>query len=419
MGVWARAIVLVDMNAFFASIEQHDFPELQGRPVGITNGRTGTCIITSSYEARAFGIKTGMRLKQARQLCPDLVRQPARPQRYAAVSTAIMRELAQLTPLMEVFSVDEAFLDITACQRLLGDAEQVARSVKRLVYAVSGVHCSVGLSGDKTTAKWAAKQHKPDGFCVVLPQDAAAILAPVAVTELCGVNHGIGRFLAARGIERCGQMVQLPISELGKRFGNPGRRIWLMAQGLDPEPVITDVPAPKSMGHGKVMPPNTKDVTVIRMYLQHMCQKLGQRLRRHDLEASHFFFGLRTHEHESGWLAQKRRVAPPLQDSRQLYQEALAFMAACWNTEGIHQVQVTALDPKPVSQQNDMFYVADSKQQSLNRAMDAINERYGEFTLSSATLVNRSEMPNVIAPAWKPFGHRETIGNMGLGSGGE
>ncbi len=411
--IWPRAIILVDMNAFFASIEQCDFPELQGQPVCVTNGMTGTCVITCSYEARAFGIRTGMRLKQARRLCPDIIRRPARPERYAAVSSAIMRVLTQLTPDVEVFSVDEAFLDVTACQRLLGGAEQLAWRVKQLVRTVSGVSCSIGLSGDKTTAKWAAKQSKPDGFTVVLAEQAAQTLAPVPVTELCGVNRGIGRFLAERGVERCGQMARLPIGVLGKRFGNIGRRIWLMAQGLDPEPVTTHVPPPKSIGHGKVMPPDTHDPVVIRMYLQHMCQKVCRRLRQHQLEAGHFFFGLRTHDQTSGWLAEKKRIMPPLQDGNRLYDEAFVFMDACWSGGGVHQVQITALEPRPAGLQQDMFCVNDYRRDALNQTMDVINDRYGEFALSPAALINRSEMPNVIAPAWKPFGHRETICSAG------
>ena len=123
---WERAIILVDMNAFFASIEQLDRPEWRGRPLAVTNGLTGTCIITCSYEARAYGIKTGMRLKEGRKLCPDLIQCPARPQRYATVSSNIMQALQDITPDIEVFSVDEAFLDVTHCQRLLGPPERIA-----------------------------------------------------------------------------------------------------------------------------------------------------------------------------------------------------------------------------------------------------------------------------------------------------
>src|SRR5690606_39546838 len=113
---WLRAIVFIDMDAFFASIEQMDHPELRGKPVGITNGAQGTCLITSSYEARAHGIHTGMRLREARKLCPEIIQCPARPERYAEVSTRIMHALQDISPDVEVFSVDEAFIDVTHCQ---------------------------------------------------------------------------------------------------------------------------------------------------------------------------------------------------------------------------------------------------------------------------------------------------------------
>ena len=253
--IWPRAIALVDMNAFFASIEQHDHTEWRGRPVAITNGLQGTCVITCSYEARTYGIKTGMRLKQARQLCPELIQCPAHPQRYAAISTDIMNALQDITPDIEIFSVDEAFLDVTHCQRLLGTPPRIARLAKQKVFDASGILCSIGISGDKTTAKFAAKLNKPDGLTVIPPWEAEERLRDVPVTELCGIARGIGGFLAEHGVHTCGDVKKLPISVLARRFGNPGRRIWYMCQGQDPAGLQLDVPAPKSIGHGKVVPP--------------------------------------------------------------------------------------------------------------------------------------------------------------------
>ena len=128
---WPRMIVLVDMNSFFASIEQLDQPELFGRPVAVTNGNQGTCIITCSYEARYWGIRTGMRLKQAKQLCPELIQRPSRPKRYAQISTKIMHGLKTITPDIEVYSVDEAFLDMPHCQKTIESPEKVAKSIKK------------------------------------------------------------------------------------------------------------------------------------------------------------------------------------------------------------------------------------------------------------------------------------------------
>lgn len=402
---WERAIVLVDMDAFFASIEQHDHPELRGRAIGITNGTAGTCFITCSYEARQHGIKTGTRIKEARQLYPDVIQVPARPNRYAEVSTTIMAALQNITPDIEVFSVDEAFLDITRCQGIHGNPARVGQQVKELVYDVSGVTCSVGVSGDKTTAKVAAKKDKPEGLVMIPPWQARDFLKPLPVTDLCGVAKGVGRYLNARGVTTCGDMQALPISELARRFGNPGRRIWYMAQGLDPEPVKKAVPAPKSIGHGKVMPPNTKDKNMLRMYLHHMAEKVGARLRRHNFEAQTFFIGLKTRQ---GWLASKMKTLHPTCDSHDIKTCANALLAS-WHGQGCFQVQITALDPKTRGNQLSLFDQPDPKREQINIAMDKINQRYDEFTLAPAILLNRSSMPNVIAPAWKPEGHRKTV----------
>jgi len=404
---WDRMIILVDMNAFFAAIEQLDNPALRGQPVVITNGSQGTCIITSSYEARSYGIKTGMRLREARQLCPHLIQAPSHPKRYTEISRAIMTALEDVTPDVEVFSVDEAFLDVTHCQRLWGSAETIGKLVKQKVFEASGLLCSIGISGDKTTAKYAAKRNKPNGFTIIPPWEAKQQLASVPVTDLCGINKGIARFLAQYGAYTCGDVARLPIGILAKRYGHPGRRIWYMCQGADPDPVRTRVAPPKSMGHGKVMPPNTRDKQVILTYLLHMSEKLAARLRRHDLQAQHFSIGLRLQQ--GGWLGAKVQTVQPTHHGRDIYNLALAVFVSSWCGEGVCQVQITGLDPKPTAQQGDLFLDYDEEQAVLNNVRDAINLRYGEFALAPARLLGRSAMPNVIAPAWKPDGHRETI----------
>lgn len=399
-------IALVDMDCFFAQVEQRDDPALRGRPVAVTNGLTGTCIITSSYEARAYGIKTGMRLKEALQLCPDLIRRPTRPRRYAAISTNIMRGLADLTPVLEVYSVDEAWLDLSECQRLWGPPEQIGLHIKRRVFEASGLRCSVGISEGKGTAKFAARLGKPDGLSVLPPLEARARLADVPVTELSGVKAGIGGFLAARGAYTCGDVARLPPSVLGDRFGNPGRRIWCICRGHDPEPLCLDTAAAKSLGHGKVMPPNTRDARTVSIYLLHMTEKVAARLRKHRLEARQYALGLLS---DKGWIGGNFRLAAATNDVRPLRRLARYVMARRWRGEGVRQVQVTALDPNPAGIADDLFAPPDPRRARLNAAMDAINARYGNFTLAPGLLMSRSEMPDVIAPAWRPDGHRQTI----------
>ncbi len=406
---WQRAIILVDMNAFFASIEQRYHPAWRGLPVAITNGCQGTCIITASYEARAFGIHTGMRLPEARRLCPQLIQCPANPGLYARISATLMKSLEAITPDIEIFSVDEAFLDVTRCQRLWGSPEKMARMTMNTVYRATRLPCSVGLSGDKTTAKFAAKLQKPNGLTVIPPWDARERLRHVPVTELCGIGRRIGDFLAAHNVHLCGDMEKLPISVLARRFGDGGRRIWHMCQGSDPEPLQRHAAAPKSIGHGKIMPPNTRNPRTIRTYLHHMCEKVAARLRRHDMEASRFHAGLRLAD---GWLKDKYSSAHATHDGRQIMKLCLPLLNRRWCGQGVFQIQVTALDPRPNGLQRDLFEQHgehDQTRELINDVMDDINLRYGEFTLAPASLLRRSSMPNVIAPAWQPDGPRQSL----------
>jgi len=404
---WNKMIALVDMNAFFASIEQLDFPWWKGRPVAVTNGRIGTGIITCSYEARAFGIRTGMRLMEARKICPQLIQAPARPYRYAEISRAIMSSLEKITPDLEIFSVDEAFLDLSHCQRLYQhDPWRIGRLIKQTVFENSGLLCSVGISGDRTTAKWAAKQQKPNGLTVIKPHLAGQAIANIPITDLCGVNKGIGRFLAQFGVYLCADMVKIPISVLGQRFGNPGKRIWLMAQGKDPQTIDGHIAAAKSLGHGKVIPPNTYEKTVILTYLMHMVEKVAARLRLNQLQAQNFSFAIKT---EHGWLKTQSKTINCTDDGKQIFKLCKFFFQQKWNSEGVFQVHVAALDPRAANGQQDLFVLADPSREKLHQAIDNINHRYGEFTLCNAPLINRSSMPNVIAPAWKPNGHRDTL----------
>ncbi|MCP4767716.1 MAG: DNA polymerase IV [Gammaproteobacteria bacterium] len=402
---WPRVILLADMNAFFASVEQVDHPRWRGRPIALTNGDIGTCIITSSYEARACGVKTGMHIRQARKLCPDLIQVASRPRRYAEVSANIMRALAGFTPDIEVFSVDEAFLDVTRCLQLWGTPREIAERVKKTVFNHSGILCSVGVSGDKTTAKFAARQQKPDGLTIIPPRQARARLAEVPLTELCGVNSGIATLLARYGVFRCADLQKLPISVLGKRFGNPGRRIWLMAQGLDPEPVRNRIPEPGSMGHGKVLPPDTRDADTIRVYLMHMAYKLGARLRANHLVSDQFLFGLRLYR---GWLSTRCRSLLPSDDEKVIYRLGEAWFRNTWQEQGIWQIRIVALNPAAPCQA-DLFQRKHPARQRAHSAMDQINSRYGDLTLSPARLLERSSIPDVISPAWKPLGHRKTV----------
>lgn len=406
MSTWPRAILLIDLNAFFASIEQRDFPELRGCPVAVTNGSQGTCIITSSYEARAFGVKTGMRFYDAIKICPNLIQRPSRPEVYADVSTTIMASLEAITPDIEIFSVDEAFLDVTHCQKLHGTPEHMGHMAKNIILTSTGLTSSVGISGDKTTAKYAAKLQKPDGLVVIPPWEAEQRLAHVPVTELCGIANGIGQFLASHGVYCCGDMKHLPVSVLAKRFGHVGRRIWLMAQGKDPDPVHVESRAPKSIGHGKVLPPRCTDERLILNYFAQMSEKVAQRLRRYCLKSQTYYIGYATHE---GWSGGKYKLIMPDHDGPYLFRLCRYMLSTYWSGEAVRQIQVTALDPQASFAQNDLFHHTDPRREQLHQTLDQINDRYGSNTIMPGRLLWHQPSPNVIAPAWRPSGVRRSV----------
>jgi DNA polymerase IV len=403
---WSKIIVHVDMDAFFAQVEQRDNPELRGKPVCVTNGEKGSCIITRSYEARAFGVKTGMRLPEAKQRCPGLIRCPSRPGVYASVSAQIMEVLMSVSPDMEIFSVDEAFLDLSHCRHLYRTAQSVGRLIKQRVRDVTGLDCSVGVSGDKTTAKVASKRSKPDGLMIIPPWQSRQCLAPLPVTDLCGIGRGVAQFLAQYGVYYCGQMETLPINVLSKRFGNIGRRLWHMCLGQDPDVVKTTIAGPKSVGHGKVMPPNTTSKETVLNYLSHMAEKVAARLRAHHFKVQSFWIGIKLAD---GWLADRYKTIRPTDDGLIIYRLAKLLVEHHWDGSGVFQCQITALNPQQGEGQLDLFAGEDKKRQQVNQLVDQVNDRFGRSALVSAQRLQGLQMPDVIAPAWRPTGLRATI----------
>lgn len=436
---WPRAIIHIDMNAFFASVEQRDFPELRGKPVGVTNGEVGTTLITCSYEARALGVKTGMRVYEARRLCPGLIQRPARPKVYAGISTRIMHALQDISPDVEVFSVDEAFLDVTHCQRLHGSPEHIAHLARQRIHEISGgLPCSIGVAGTKSTAKIASDMKKPDGLTVIPPWEARERLADVPMKKVCGLGPNIAEFLSLYGARTCGDVARLPMTVLARRYGVTGKYLWLACQGKDTEPVAPDVAPPQSVGHGKVLPPHTASARVIEIYLRHMCEKVAARLRRYDMQPGRLYIGLRLETPRKGSptrsahsschedIGQLFTLPYGSPDGKQLFELAQKFLRHRWHGMAVTHVQVTALHLRSTSGQLELFsaddvqgctsvagagYAGATDTRALNRfsTIDRINARYGEFTVAPATLLERSTMPNVIAPAWRPDGHRQHI----------
>ncbi|MBR5857349.1 MAG: DNA polymerase IV [Phascolarctobacterium sp.] len=242
-----RYIMHIDMDAFFASVEQLDNPELKGKPLIVGGQSCRGVVSTCSYEARKFGVHSAMPMVEARRLCPHAEFLPGRMWRYEEVSREIMRIFHEEAPLVEQLSIDEAFLDVSGMERLCKDVRNIGWRIKERIKNEIGLTCSVGLAPNKFLAKMASDLQKPDGFTVITHEEARSFIAPLPVTKIFGIGGAAKQMLAQFGIATIGQLANADRSILQKVFGKNADKVQHLAMGLDDRPVIPET-APKSIG---------------------------------------------------------------------------------------------------------------------------------------------------------------------------
>lgn len=276
-----RWIMHVDMDAFYASVEILDNPNLKGLPV-IVGGRSARGVVsTCSYEARKFGVHSAMPLFEARRLCPHGVYLPVRPHRYAEMSGKIMAIFRETSPLVEQLSIDEAFLDLTGMERL-GGAETIAHQVQDRIQEELKLSASVGLAPNKFLAKLASDMDKPHGFVKITPGEAEAMLAPMPVTKIFGIGRSAEDKLKQFGIEKIGQLASADVAILRKVFGINAEQVKRLALGLDDRPVVNEEEA-KSIGKENTFDYDLTDFESCRDEVLDLSGQVGWRLRRENL----------------------------------------------------------------------------------------------------------------------------------------
>ncbi len=272
----------MDMDAFFASIEQRDDPSLRGRPVIVGGGHRGV-VSTCSYEARRFGVHSAMPMAEARLRCPGAVFLPPRMARYAEVSALVRNVLGDFSPLVEMASVDEAYLDATGMEGVFGSVESMGRRLKRSVLeATGGLTCSVGAAPVKFLAKIASEQRKPDGLFILEAEDVADFLRDLPVTAVPGVGRNFAAALARSGVRTCGQAARLGGEFWKRRFGRQGEMLHARVLGIDPREVQPFVP-PKSESAETTLENDTSDREVLDRWLLRHAERVGASLRRQGL----------------------------------------------------------------------------------------------------------------------------------------
>jgi DNA polymerase-4 len=292
-------ILHVDMDAFYASVEQRDCPELRGKPVivgGSAESRGVVC--AASYEARKFGVHSAMPSAIARRLCPDAVFLPVRMSYYAEIARDIRAILSSFTPLVQPLSLDEAFLDVRGCEGLFGPAPQIGLKIKGRIREELGLIASVGVAPNKFLAKLASDLGKPDGFVVIEPERVREILAPLPLSRIWGVGAKAEKRLRQLGLSTIGELAAMPEHILLSVFGESGRHMWQLAHGQDDRTVVPDEEA-KSVSTETTFPKDIGDRDVLRGWLLELVEQLGQRLRSHGLRARTIELKVRTSDFET------------------------------------------------------------------------------------------------------------------------
>lgn len=277
-----RIILHLDMDAFFASVEQMDHPEWRGKPV-IIGGETRGVVSTASYEARRFGVHSAMPMTTARRLCPQAIFVRGNRRRYVEISGRIMAALQDFSPLVEPASIDEAYLDATGLERLFGPVEQLIPAIKARVREVTGgLTCSVGAAPVKFLAKICSDINKPDGIYILRPDDVDSFLGELDVRRLPGVGRRMVAELEALGIRRVEQLRRYGPELLEQRFGKWGRELHARARGIDPRPVVPEHEA-KSESAETTFARDTRDREFLKTMLLGHAERVGASLRRHGL----------------------------------------------------------------------------------------------------------------------------------------
>lgn len=403
-----RDILHIDMNAFFASVEQRADPSLRRRPIAVVGSEKRGVILSPSYEARAFGVKTGMLYHEARCLCPEIVFVPADSSKYSAACKRLIKIWERFSPVVELFSIDEAFLDVTGCEALFGDPVKIAVRIKETIWKEERLTCSVGIGPNKLLAKLGSDMQKPDGLVFISPEDVADVLEDLPVQALCGIGPNLTRHLAAMGIRTCGELGRAPLRRLVARFGIMGERLKQMGLGIDDDPVVPlceqEAAEPKSVGHSMTLQTDCSDRDILERHILQLAEKVGRRMRRGGYRGRTAALTIRYADFET--FTRQKRLDRAVCHGLDVYAAAISIFRA---VELVQPVRLVGVSVSSLERKDEQIPLFDDerKRAFLAFAMDGINDRYGDFTVTWGSLIHRCNHERIISPAWRPAGARE------------
>jgi DNA polymerase-4 len=383
-----RTILHVDMDAFYASVEERDRPELKGKPliVGGTGGRG--VVAAASYAVRCFGVHSAMPMTEALRRCPDAICVPPRMARYQEVSAQVFDIFQEFTPLVEGLSLDEAFLDVTASRRLLGDGVAIATAVRRRIREATDLTASVGIGPNKLVAKIASDLNKPDGLCRIGSDNMHAILDRLPVQKLFGVGQKSLPGVHAAGIQTFGDLRHATDARLWRAFGKHGKIMRDRAAGLDDRPVVPNREE-KSISAEETFAVDIRGAAELERQLTQLADRAAARLRAHALAAGLVTIKVRRGDFTT--YTRQRPVLPPTQETAVICGVAQSLLKdwLCSQPDAAVRLLGVGVGDLQIQRQGDLFTHVDPPSR-LDATVDGIRERFGKPLLTRASLLPRT-----------------------------
>jgi DNA polymerase-4 len=381
-------ILHIDMDAFFASVEQLDFPELRGKPVAVGGSSDRGVVSAASYEVRKFGVHSAMSVVKARQLCPNIILVPGRMKRYKEISRMVMGVLAEFSPTVEQASVDEAYLDGTGLERLFGPIDEVGRMIKARMVEVTGLTCSVGAAPVRFLAKIASDMDKPNGMFIIHPGEVDAFLRDLPVKKIPGVGKKLVDVLNGLRVQTCGDVLKYDRGFWTERIGKYGGALHDRARGIDPNGVVVSSGA-KSCSAENTFHEDTSDRRVLKKWLLSQSERVGADLRRHGYKGRTVTLKVK--------YADFKQITRSLSLDSRTDSTSLVFDTACQLLAQLELRRAVRLIGVGVSnfdgrtRQVNLFEDAPrtlEETSELDRAVDAVRSKFGSKAVNRAELLD-------------------------------
>jgi DNA polymerase-4 len=378
-------ILHIDMDAFFISVEQRDNPSLRGKPAAVCGSLSRSVVTSATYEARPFGIRAGMSTQEAKRRCPPLILVKGDHSKYTKTAARIFSILKDYTPLVEVASIDEAYLDITQSQLLFQSPIQIAQSIKEKIQKNEQLTCSIGIAPNKLLAKLGSGLKKPDGMVIIEKERVEEILKDLPASKLFGIGPKLEEELKSMGIFTCGQLGRYPVSVLSKRFGTIGERLHEMGLGLDDSPVVPfdREEDAKSISHSVTLEEDTSDPHLLRKVLLQLSERTSRRMRKEGFYGRRITLTVRYADFYT--FSKQKTLSQWVNSGNEIFRQAAEILESISHPKPIRLLGVGVSLLKKEWCQLDLFEKRDRKDKML-QAMDRVNQRFGDWTLTWAGL---------------------------------